>query len=109
MTTVPSTAAWRTGFGFATATALVLAGGLVKPVFAAEKAPERSQVWPDPGGEDRPDAGKSTPRSPTGFPRATTMMPVLVEITQADRLTPLTTPRQRNACLSASDVVKRIT
>ena len=42
MTTIPSTATWRTGFGLATATALVLATSLV-PVFAAQKAPERIQ------------------------------------------------------------------
>lgn len=83
MTTVPSTAAWRTGFGFATATALVLAGGLV-PVFAAEKAPERSQ-----GGltQEARTARMQAIHAEVSdrLPEGHDNVPVLVEITQADR------------------------
>ena len=83
MTTIPSTSAWRTGLGLATATALVLAAGLV-PVFAAQKGPERFR-----GGLTKEERiarmqaihAEVSARLPEGHDAA----PVRVGITQADR------------------------
>jgi hypothetical protein len=83
MTTVSSTAAWRTCLGLATATALVLATGLV-PLFAAQKAPERVQ-----NGVTKEERiarmqaihAEVSARLPQGHNTA----PIFVDITQEDR------------------------
>lgn len=83
MTIFPSTAARRTGLGLATATALVLAIGIV-PVFAAQKAPERIRNGLTK--EERIARMQAvhaavSARLPAGHDTA----PIFVDITQEDR------------------------
>jgi hypothetical protein len=94
MTSIPSTAAWRTGLGLVTTTALALATGLV-PAFAAQKAPQRIQnglTKEERIARMQAIHAEVSAKLPQGHDAA----PIFVDITQQDRDAidnPMTTER----------------